>query len=212
MVGLGVLVYGAAMPSPPESRDVPADGVLGGRTTFDAQLARLADRGRTERAAQQRSREHWLRRQADEEATFAGVLTDLAERGDLVAVATATGRRHRGWLVAVGADFCVVRTEDRQQVVVHHRAVASVRPEPGRPLATGDREITTTRTLADHLAALADDRPRVLVTTTGPGDSAGGVLRSVGRDVLVVALDGDRRGLAYVPVASVAEVSLPVSG
>src|SRR5690606_7156419 len=120
--------------------------------------------------------------------------------------------RHRGWLRAVGADFCVLRADDGTEVVVATAALASVRPEPGRPLAAGDRGVVTRRRLADHLAALGDDRPRVLVTTTAPNEAVGGVLRSVGQDVLVVALDGTARGLAYVPVASVAEVSLPVSG
>jgi hypothetical protein len=112
----------------------------------------------------------------------------------------------------VGADFCVVQAESGEQVAVGFGALASVRPEPGRPLAGGDRQINSTRSLADHLASLGDHRPRVLVTTLAPGESVGGVLQSVGRDVLVVALDGEARGLAYVPVTSVAEVSLPVSG
>jgi hypothetical protein len=213
MVGLDMLVYPAAMTPGREVDDgARSGGALGGSDRFDDGLARLGDDERSDRAARARSREHWLRRQANEEATLAGVLVDLAERGDRVAVATVAGRRHRGWLHSVGADFCTLLGDDAQQVVVRHGALASVRPEPGQPFAGGDRQVVGGRTLADHLATLADHRPRVLVTTIAPDESIGGVLVSVGRDVLVVALDGHARGLAYVPVASVAEVSLPVSG
>jgi hypothetical protein len=218
MVARDMLVYPAAMAADGGLDDsvraapVRADDALGGRSRFDDGLVRLGDRERGDDAARARSREHWLRRQADEEATFSGVLVDLAERGDRVAVATVTGRRHRGWLRGVGADFCVLETDDAQQVVVRLGALASVRPEPGQPFAGGDRGTVGARTLADHLASLADHRPRVLVATIAPAESIGGALHSVGRDVLVVALDGQARGLAYVPVASVAEVSLPVSG
>jgi hypothetical protein len=105
---------------------------LGGRTRLDAALGRLTDETRGDEAARARSREHWLRRQADEEASLGGVLVDLAERGDRVVLSTVTGRRHRGWLVAVGDDFCVVRAESGAEVLVSHRGLATVRAEPGR--------------------------------------------------------------------------------
>jgi hypothetical protein len=201
----------------PRATDDPSAASLGGTARLDRELVRLGDEVRTTDAARSRSRAHWLRHQADEEATLAGVLVDLAERGDLVALTTASGRRHRGQLRSVAGDFCVLHAASGHQVLVSFTALASVRCEPGRPAAGGDRDIVSRRSLADHLAALADRRPRLTVTTRAPDETVSGVLRSVGRDVLVVGLDGDARGVVYVPVASVAEVSLapgswPVSG
>lgn len=216
------LVYCAAMIDEPghpdggagldgsDSSNSGASGTpLGGAGRLDREISRLSDETRGADAARSRSRAHWLRRQSEEQATLAGVLVDLAERADRVVLTTASGRRHRGWLRSVAADFCVLYAETGQQVVVTFAALTSVRCEPGRPAAGGDRDVVSRLTLADHLAALGDLDTRVSVTTTAPGETLGGVLRSVGRDVLVVGLDGDDRSVVYVPVASVAEVSLP---
>ena len=67
--------------------------------------------------------------------------------------------------------------------------------------------------LAEALAVLAEERPRVLlVTVAGTGEGAeGGVageLRAVGRDVVSIRLDGARPPHVYVPVANLAEVRL----
>lgn len=217
------LVYPAAMNDerPPSARrpdlDATPGAPLGGSDRLDRELARVGDDTRAADAVRSRSQGHWLRHQADEQATLAGVLVDLAERGDRVAVTVTTGRRHRGRLRSVAGDFCVMHAETGQQVFVRFAAIASVRCEPGRPRAGGDRDVVSRLSLADHLAAVSDGRARVTVSTLAPDETLGGVLRSVGRDVLVVALDGEARGVVYVPVASVAEVALasdswPVSG
>jgi len=69
-------------------------GVFGG--DLAARLERWAAEARVDEAARRRSRERWLRRQAEEDATVAGVLADLLEAGRPVTVCSRTGRRHTG--------------------------------------------------------------------------------------------------------------------
>jgi hypothetical protein len=174
-------------------------------------LARLAAWAATlaaDEAVAARARESWLRRAAEEEATFAGVLLDLAERGGPVVVVGRGGRRHRGVVVAVGHDFCGLRTAEGTDVLLSFAGLASVRPEPRATPAAGDRPVAVDVELAEALAAVAEDRPRVLVVTLADPDGLAGELRSVGRDVLTLRLDGADRTPAYVPVASVAELRL----
>src|SRR5262245_6119327 len=83
-------------------------GVLGG--DLAARLDRWVAEARVDEAARRRSRERWLRRQAEEESTVAGVLVDLLERGRPVTVHTRQGRRHHGEVRALGADFVAVAT------------------------------------------------------------------------------------------------------
>ena len=63
----------------------------------------IAD-GRIDEAARARARQHWLERQAAEDATMLGVLIDLAERGRPVTATTVAGRRVTCPVRAVGAD------------------------------------------------------------------------------------------------------------
>lgn len=163
---------------------------------------------RTAEAASGRARERWLRQAAGEEATFAGVLLDLAERRAPVIVQGRAGRRHRGVVRAVGTDFCGLRTPNGRDVLLTHSGIAAVRPEGRADVAVGDRPVAVDIGIAEALAAISADRPRVLVVTMADADGVAGELRAVGRDVLTVRLDGSGRGTVYVPLVSVAEVSL----
>jgi hypothetical protein len=187
--------------------DPPARVDLGGPDLV-ARLARWASAAAVDEAAGARARERWLRRAADEGATFAGVLLDLAERGSPVIVAGRAGRRHRGVIRAVGVDFCGLRGRDRGDVLLSFAGIAAVRPEARSVPAPGDRPVDVDVGLGEALAAVAEERPRVLVVTMADADGLAGELRSVGRDVLVLRLDGPTRPTAYVPLASVAEVRL----
>lgn len=166
---------------------------------------------RTDDAARGRARTSWLARQAEEEATLAGVLTDLAERGRPVVVSVRGGGRHRGVLRLVGVDFCALQTPTGADVVVAFAAVTAVAAQPGETAVTGDRGDLAATTLGHALAALAGAGRRVRVLALGGGDALSGELRSVGRDVVALRLDGTG-GTVYVPLASLAEVSLTESG
>ena len=68
----------------------------------------LAD-ARVEGSADARARERWLSAAAEADATFAGVLLDLAERGVAHHGRHRRGRRHQGVVQVLGADFVALR-------------------------------------------------------------------------------------------------------
>ena len=170
-------------------------------------LERWLAAARADDAAAARSRERWLRQVAEESSSFAGVMLDLAERGAPVLVHTGGGRRHRGVLVAVGADFAALHTAQGNDVLIAFSGTASVRPDGAAPGPVGDRRPTFALDFAEAVAALAADRPRVLLVTNPDGDGIAGELRSAGRDVATLRLDGGV-GTAYVPIAAIAELRL----
>jgi hypothetical protein len=163
---------------------------------------------RADEAVAARARQRWLRVAADESASFAGTLLDLAERGALVLVSTPADRRHRGVLVGVGADFVALRTPQGTGVFLAFAGIASVRVENAGSIPAGDRIVLVELGLAEALAALAPDRPRVLIVSTASTDGVAGELQSVGRDVAVVRPDGDSGAVVYLPLATIAEVRL----
>lgn len=198
---------------------VDLSGASLGGPDLAASLARWAAEARVDEAARARSRQRWMEQAAAEDTTFASVLADLAERARPVLVQTATGRRHRGVVVAIGVDFVAVHTDTGADVLVALGAVTAVRSGPGSQPAHSGRAVTLSRHLADAIAAMAEDRPRVTVSTGGTAGSAGsgaggeavnGILRSVGRDVLTLRMDGDSRANVYVPLHAVADIAIAV--
>lgn len=170
-------------------------------------LATLA----ADEAVRDRVRARSLGRQAAEEGTFAGVLQDLAERGRPVLVHLQSGRRHRGEIVAVGRDFVILRLGTGRETAIAVTAVTGVRTLAEERTTSGDRVASSLVTLAEVLAALVDERARVLVVGLDADQAVTGELRAVGRDVLTVRLDSGG-GTAYVALDSVTEISLVESG
>jgi hypothetical protein len=192
------------------SADRPSDaaivaGVLG--EGLDARIDRWAADARVDEAARRRARERWLRHQAEEEGSLAGVLADVAERGVPVAVHVRGGRQHRGEVRAVGADFVALRS-GATDVIIAIAAVTSVRTRPGEASTLGDRSITSSHRLVDVLAGLAAERAAVLLVMAGGDDAVAGVLGSVGRDVVGVRLADAPAVTAYVPIGAIVEVVL----
>ena len=181
------------------------DGHGGGLT---ARLERWAGDARVDEAARRRSRERWLTQSAEEGGTLLGVLADLAERGVAVALRTSGGRRHGGVVRAIGADFVALDTAASGEVAVALAAISSVRTRPGHTPPAGDRAVRSDLRLADVLAGLAAERERALVVSRDGSDTVAGTVRAVGRDVVVVRVDGDGLSVAtaYVPLAAVGEV------
>ncbi|MDQ3641634.1 MAG: hypothetical protein M3450_09345 [Actinomycetota bacterium] len=181
-------------------------------------LERWAADARAREAADARVRERWLRAQAAEGASMAGVLLDLAERRETVVVATVAGRRHRGVVTGVGEDFVAMQAPSGTITLVALSALGDVRladrgSGPGSRVAasTGDRpgRGSLGARLADVLAQAAGGRPRILVQTGAA--SVVGDLRAVGLDVLTVQTDGDA-GPVYVWLPSLSEISFLASG
>ncbi|MDH3756172.1 MAG: hypothetical protein OEU32_20090 [Acidimicrobiia bacterium] len=190
--------------------DPPGDGFVGLGSANESPLLdalhRWAAEARVDEAAQARLRERWLLQQAAEDATFTGTLVDLAERGHPIGVHTAGGRRHRGAVTAVGSDFFALRTVQGGDVLVPFDATSFVQPQSGQEVSLGDRSLTVDLLFSEALQELSVDRPRVLVIFRGDQQGIAGELRSVGRDVVTIRLDGSDGSNASVPLLAVAEV------
>jgi hypothetical protein len=195
--------------------DEVADEEGGPRLSAFEEIERWAAEARARDAVDARVRERWLRRQAEEQATFEALLVDLAEREVAVVVTTTDNRRHIGPIEAVGADFVALRVSGGRTTVVALRFVGAVSvASRGEGAASGDREDRSSRsvtvTLAEVLAHAVGHRPRVRVHA---GDAAvAGELRSVGTDVVSLRTDGDPPATAYLSLPSVSEASFLDSG
>jgi hypothetical protein len=189
----------------------------GGWLDFDG-VERWVAEAQVRDAVDARQRERWLRRQAEDEAAFAGLLLDLAERRVAVVATTTGGRRHIGRVEAVGADFAAITGPGGQITLLALGAVAAVsRARAGEtrlPDGIGRRTPETPPavmvTMADVIGHAVERRPRVRLFAGASG--VGGELRALGADVVTLYTDGDPAGLAYVRLASVSELSFLDSG
>jgi hypothetical protein len=156
---------------------------------FDALAAAMGRWGaeqRAEDAARARRRVGWLRRQAAETATLAGVLVDLAERSAPVTLETIGGR-YEGQVEVVSTGLCALRRGDGGVTLVAMNAVTALwGPDV---VASGDRTPSLQLDMAGALTALAADGNRVTVGLAG-GAEATGVVETVG--VELVCLAGDQ--------------------
>jgi hypothetical protein len=166
----------------------------------------LAD-ARVEGSADARARERWLEAAAAADATLAGVLLDLAERGTALTVATAAGTKHHGCVEVLGADFIALRTATGGEVLVALGCLSSVRTAPSVAPASGERPVTTELLLREVLGELAAERAPALLLTVG-GDAVRGELRAVGEDVVTVRTAGPDPATVYVPVGGIVELAL----
>ena len=177
-------------------------------------LERWAADARAREAAEARVRERWLRSQAEEGASLAGILLALAERRETVVLETLAGGRHRATVTGVGLDFVALEGPAGGRILVALAAVADVRvvedeARRSAPPATGREEAALGVRLADVLAQAAGQRPRLSVragAATVVGD-----LRAVGDDVLTLRTEG-AAGLVYVSLASTSDISFLASG
>ena len=188
--------------------DRPIDDVVaGGRLRFTSRLEQWVADARIDDAADQRSRERWLRSAAEQDATFGGVLLDLAERRSSVSLLTTAGRRHHGAIEAIGVDFVALRKPSGGEVLVALRCLAVVRAGL-TDVAVGERVITTELRLVEVLGELATDRAKVFLVVQSADGAVSGELRSVGIDVATVRSDGDPATPVYVRIDTISEVGL----
>ena len=179
----------------------------------DAELAALLDEARGSEAVRSRTNRRWLEQQALEEARLSGVLLSAAEQAATVTIRTVSGRTHTGRITTVATDFCCLRTAAGTDVYVRTDAITLLQPDRAmQPVAAADARLAPTRTtLTEMLASEAPETPDVTFVCSGPPDAVPGQLIAVGVDVATLQTD-DRRGLAYVALASVTEVWLRGSG
>ena len=187
----------------------------GGGSDFDDlgdldDLSRWAGEARVDDAAAERRRSSWLRRQDDESLTLAGLLIDLTERGQTVAVALDTGRRHHGSIAAVGPDLLALDTTGGLRVLLALASVVSVRTTGDQPVVRGGGQTPATDLrFVRAIEQWSGDRGVITVVSRG-GETTAGALEVVGRDVLT--LRPTNGGIVYVALASVSEVGLAASG
>lgn len=188
-------------PPPPVGLVGPGDG------GWVARLERWAAEARVDAAAEARAREHWLRRQAEEEASLAGVLADLADAEAPVRLHLRSGEPFAGTVRAVGADLVAVAADPTRGsvAVVSLAAVTSVRTGAGARAVTGDRAVVSSLRLADVLVGLAAAREAVRVVTLA-GETVAGEACWVGQDVAMVRVASGGGATVYVPLAAVAAV------
>jgi len=170
----------------------------------------LEDEARHAEEVAARSERHQRLQRARELATWAGTLEDLAERRLGVVVQLAGSRRVRGHLVAAEPDLVAVRSDAGQLVIVRLDAVRLVRPQPGvaAAVATGDRQRVAGRRFIEVVQQLVEDRARILLGLDGLEEPVSGRLRAMGEDVLTVELDPTPRGLAYLPLGRVQDLTV----
>lgn len=188
------------------STDDHGEAVAAG-SGLDAWIAEL----RADEVVRRRARTSWLRRQAGESATLVGTLAALCQSGAHVVVETCHGRRHRGTLRLVGDDVCAVRADNGGHVVLALDAVGAIKVNDATVSTVDDRPIGHAASMHEVLVALAGERPPVSVVARGSAEPLHGVLEVVGRDVAAVRLEG-APGVAYLPLTSLAEVSVFESG
>jgi hypothetical protein len=158
-------------------------------------------------------RERNLRAAAVTDATLSGVIVDLAERGETVALRTVQGRTLTGRMTLVARDAVAIESGMGVSYVKLDR-VTAVRRAPGLRAdePSGDRPPPRSTSLAALLADLAPQRPRVDLVLAGEPALAVGELRAVGVDVLTVRLDGEPPVTAYFAAAQLSELTVLASG
>ena len=162
---------------------------------------------RTDTAADARQRMGALKAHAGADATLAGVLADLLERGTPVMLSTTGGRRHRGEVTVVGPDAVVLRTGTGEWLITRLAAVASLRMVGGDAVH-GEGSLSTTSRFGRLLAAAAE--PGEWLRVAVGGEFLGGNVVSLSAEVAVLRLDnGD---FCYLNLDAVEEASLSAGG
>ena len=166
-----------------------------------------ATRQRADEAIGARARAGWLRRQAEDEATWLGALGDLVGCGD-VTVTMIGGRTWRGSVLGVGSGYCALELGD-SHVLVRPDSITTLTASGGRP-PTGDR-VPIPNELAHALAAELYREPFVTLWFGATAEPVRGRLIAVSDEVVTLRLvEGPAAVVARLQ--SVSEVLLATSG
>ena len=172
------------------------------------ELTEMLDESTLGERASNRSAQRWSRQLDEEEATWIGTLTDLAEERKSVVLSTATGQNHRVLLDAVGPDVVVAQGSSGERLYIRTDTIELL-VGAGRPAATGTRS-GEGATFHELLFSLSANRPNISVTTRS-GRVVHGLLIAVGNDVLTVRpANAEEAGTkpisTMIPVHAAAEV------
>ena len=155
-------------------------------------------------AAAARSRQRSLEQQAAQEASIAGVLLNLAERGRLVNIKTLTGQTCEGHLTSVGADFVFMHAHENQELLIPNRSIAVIKSSGTNCLSLGTRTPSTV-CLADTLEWLAADKAHVEVVVAD--ETVRGRLQTSGTDLIAISVatktDLSQRDLIHIATTAI---------
>jgi hypothetical protein len=168
-----------------------------------ASAGRSADDELAEASARSRSRRRWLRQQAAESSTMAGVLLSLAERDGAITIRCGAWT-HDGRLRRVTAALCVMELAQGIALV----PTASITAVEAPDAIADDRLPAAGVDLAAALAAVVAERPAVRLLLRD-GTEVAGNLADLGNDVAVVRLTSS---VATVRLSAVASCILPGPG
>lgn len=166
-------------------------------------VGHLPDDAASAASAQARSRRRWLRQQAAETATMAGVLLTLAEREAIVTLRCGPWS-HRGGLRSVTSAVALVELPDALALV----PIDAITAVEAAAAVADDRAPAAGPDLAAILAALVAERPTVRLLL-GDGTDVNGALVEVGKDVAVVRVTS---ALATVRLSAIVGCLLPTRG
>jgi len=181
--------------------DEPADE-LGGLEAWVAEQ-------RTDDAIAARARAGWLRHEAEQSATWVGVLLDLAERAGRLLVQTVDGRSWSGTAELVSHDHLEMSTAGGR-LLVRHDACAWVQVHDPLGAPTGDRAPRRSSGIAEALAELAATRCELVVWAGRAGEPVRGRLLSASPETLALR-PGRGPAVAIVRVQSISEVLVPAT-
>lgn len=165
----------------------------------DDAAARFLWDARNSESARARAREHWIRQQAREAATFEGILRALSERGGPVRAWTSGGEAATGSIAAVSAELVLLEGDEGETIWLVRRALAGISAGAqgiAAGVASDDRGPNSSVTLAGLLAGLAEERRSV--TAHCGGTEVSGRIVGAGADVLSLRLPTG--AVAYLPV------------
>jgi hypothetical protein len=171
-----------------------------------SRLHAWAAAARVDEAARARARQRWLRSAAEEGATLAGLLADLAAGTTPVRIGTRAGRTLQGRVVALGRDFCAVAGR-ATQTLAPLRTLATVRVAGRAHAAGGHEQVPASLLLADVLHGIAEERCPVAIDVHG-GERVVGELRWVGAEVLAVRTDHEEAEVVLVGLDAIDAVDL----
>jgi hypothetical protein len=158
-----------------------------------AAFARWAAQERVAEAAGMRSKERSLRDQAAGEATWSGLMVELAESQGEVELNLGS-RRVVGRVVGMGRDFCVVEQRGRRTVLIPIERIVAVWKE--RP-TTGSRYPALDLSFEAALAGLADERSPVCLHVAR-GNQISGELIGCGADLVTLRTEPTARRTVHV--------------
>lgn len=189
------------------------DPLLHAVTTWAADL-------RHEQARAERSARRWQRQLAAEELAFRSVLEAAVASGQPLVLHLEADQSVAGPMLAVGTDFCAMGGTDehtRLTTLVALAAVTAVAMDaPLDQLAAttatdeeGDADGgSDAPTLAEVLADLVPQRPRLRVATSGSRSTHTGELRAVGEDVLVLTTGTEVTTTLALRIDQIAEITI----